>query len=64
MALFLSVELGDTVKIGSSTIAFEKKSGRMVRLKINSAEDVEHVKSGEEPAKEPLRLTRAALRSA
>lgn len=60
MALFLSVELGDHVRIGNSTIAFEQKTGRRIRLRIESAEDVTHEKAGDkaEPAPASPRLTR------
>lgn len=47
MALFLSVELGDQVRIGNSTIAFEQKTGRRIRLRIESTEDVAHEKAGD-----------------
>lgn len=52
MSLFLTVELGDDLKIGNSLISFEEKSGRRVRMKIDSQEDVEHIKRADEPVKE------------
>jgi len=53
MPLFLTVELGDELKIGRSLISFEEKSGRRVRMKIDSQEDVEHVKRADEPKEKP-----------
>lgn len=51
MALFLSVEPGDSVRIGDSVISFEKKSGRQVRVRIDSKLDIEHVGGqGDKPA--------------
>ena len=54
MPLFLTVELGDELKIGRSLISFEEKSGRRVRMKIDSQEDVEHVKRADEPKEKPI----------
>ena len=50
MALFLEVEPGDEVRIGSTTVVrMERKSGQRARLRIQSEDDVHHVKPGEEP---------------
>lgn len=63
MALFLSVELGDSIRIGANLVTVEVKSGRRVRLRIDSDEDIEHLRPGEtpsepEPEPEPPRLER------
>lgn len=47
MALFLSVELGDQIRIGSSLITIEQKTGRRIRLRIDSREDVDHKQGGD-----------------
>lgn len=36
MPLHLEVELGDSVRIGSTTVKIERKSGSRVRLSIDS----------------------------
>lgn len=70
MALFLSVELGDSIRIGRNLVTIEVKSGRRVRLRIDSDDDIEHLRPGEEPASPdpdppgppgPERLTRPSL---
>lgn len=70
MALYLSAELGDSVRIGTTMVTLENKSGRRVRLRIDSEEDIEHLRAGEEPAEKPAepeprleRLTRPSLRA-
>jgi hypothetical protein len=49
MALFLEVEPCDELRIGRSTVRIERKSGQKARLRIDSPDDVHHVKPGEEP---------------
>lgn len=54
MALFLSVELGDQIRIGESLITIEQKTGRRIRLRIDSREDVDHKQGGDAaPARAP-----------
>lgn len=48
MALFLDLDNGDAVRIGEGTVVrLEAKSGKRARLRIESSEDVEHVKGAE-----------------
>jgi hypothetical protein len=51
MALFLELEPGDQVRIGKTTVVrMERKSGQRARLRIQSTDDVDHVKAGGEAA--------------
>lgn len=50
MALFLEVEPGDEVRIGESRVRIERKGGQRVRLRIQSEDDVEHVKPSDTTA--------------
>lgn len=48
MAVYLDLAAGDTLLIGSTTrIRLERKSGGRARLRIESSQDVDHVKAGE-----------------
>lgn len=44
MGLFLELLPGEGVRIGDSTVKVEDKSGRKIRLRIESSEEIEHVK--------------------
>ncbi len=46
MAVFLDVPVGDSVRIGNSTITVEEKSGRRARLRIDTREDVSLERAG------------------
>ena len=48
MALLLDVEIGDAVRIGDGTVVrLEAKSGKRARLRIESRDDVNHVRGGD-----------------
>lgn len=58
MAVFIELNTGDSLVIGSNTrVRLEHKSGSRARLRIDSSEDIERVKAGEQlpPAKEQAR---------
>lgn len=76
MALFLEVEIGDAVRIGDGTVVrLEAKSGKRARLRIESRDDVNHIRGGdaagaglqrptrEAPAPEPAEKAAAPKRS-
>lgn len=46
MAVFLDVPVGDSVRIGNSTVTVEEKSGRRARLRIDTREDVSLERAG------------------
>lgn len=49
MAVYLDLAAGDTLLIGSNTrIRLERKSGGRARLRIESSQDVDHVKAGDD----------------
>ena len=48
MALIQELAPGDTLVIGNTRIRLERKSGQRARLRIDSDQDVEHVKAGGE----------------
>lgn len=50
MAVFIELDPGDTLAIGPRTrVRLERKSGQRARLRIESDEDIERVKAGDEP---------------
>lgn len=54
MAVYIELAQGDTLVIGNSRIRLERKSGQRARLAIDSAEDVERVKAGDDvPSMKP-----------
>lgn len=48
MAVYMELAQGDTLVIGNSRIRLERKSGQRARLMIDSAEDIERVKAGDD----------------
>ena len=63
MALYLELEPGDSLKIGGSTVKMESKTGKRARFRIDSRDDVRHVKAGDTTPDAPD-LTRAPKRAA
>jgi hypothetical protein len=53
MALSLEVLPGDRIRIGTSIITVEEKSGRRSRLSIDSTDPVRHDRAGSKPATAP-----------
>jgi len=55
MALNVDVEVGQAIRIGTSTITVEAKNGRRARLRIDSSEDVSVGKPPDDPSEKPIR---------
>lgn len=48
MAVYMDLAQGDTLVIGGSRVRIERKSGQRVRLMIDSQEDIERIKAGDD----------------
>lgn len=59
MALSLSVEPGDRIRIGDSVITIEQKSGRKIRVRIESREDISHDQQPKDGPPNPPNPTRS-----
>lgn len=49
MALFLDVGFDDILRVGSTTIVIERKSGRKVRMRISGTDEIEMTKKPDAP---------------
>ena len=48
MAVYMELSQGDTLVIGNSRIRLERKSGQRARLMIDSTDDIDRIKAGDD----------------